>query len=77
MIEFIEDGHIYLMDGVIIPSVSEILHFIFPNKYAGIDKRILIALDILCKYKLKLKKYYSGYDPIIITFKQKITQCTI
>ena len=41
MIEFIEDGHIYLMDGVIIPSVSEILHFIFPNKYAGIDKEVL------------------------------------
>lgn len=41
MIEFIEEGHIYLMDGVIIPSVSEILHFIFPNKYAGIDKEIL------------------------------------
>ena len=29
------------MDGVIIPSVSEILHFIFPNKYTGIDKEIL------------------------------------
>ena len=41
MIEFIEEGHIYLMDGVIIPSVSEILRFIFPNKYAGIDKEIL------------------------------------
>lgn len=41
MIEFIEEGHIYLMDGVIIPSVSEILHFIFPNKYTGIDKEIL------------------------------------
>ena len=41
MIEFIEDGHIYLKDGVIIPSVSEILHFVFPDKYAGIDKEIL------------------------------------
>lgn len=41
MIEFIEEGHIYLMDGVIIPSVSEVLHFIFPDKYAGIDKEIL------------------------------------
>lgn len=41
MIEFIEEGHIYLKDGVIISSVSEILHFIFPNKYVGIDKEIL------------------------------------
>ena len=41
MIEFIEEGHIYLMDGVIVSSVSEILCFIFPNKYVGIDKEIL------------------------------------
>jgi len=41
MIEFIEEEHIYLYDGVIIPSVSEILHFIFPNKYKNIDKEIL------------------------------------
>lgn len=41
MIEFIEDGHIYLKDGVIVPSVSEILHFIFPDKYKNVDKEIL------------------------------------
>lgn len=41
MIEFIEQEHIYLYDGVIIPSVSEILHFIFPDKYKNVDKKIL------------------------------------
>lgn len=41
MIEFIEDGHIYLYDGVITPSVSEILHFIFPNKYKNVDLEVL------------------------------------
>lgn len=41
MIEFIEDGHIYLKDGIIVPSVSEILHFIFPDKYTGIPDWIL------------------------------------
>jgi len=41
MIEFLEKPHIYLVDGVITPSVSEILHFIFPDKYKGVDKRIL------------------------------------
>lgn len=41
MIDFLEEPHIYLVDGVITPSVSEILHFIFPNKYKGVDKRIL------------------------------------
>lgn len=41
MIEFIEETHTYLIDGVIVPSVSEILHFIFPDKYKGIDLEIL------------------------------------
>ena len=41
MIDFIEDGHIYLKDRIITPSVSEILHFIFPNKYKGIPESIL------------------------------------
>ncbi len=39
---FLEDGHIYLSEnGVIIPSVSEILHFIFPDKYKSIPEYIL------------------------------------
>lgn len=41
MIEFIEESHIYLYDGVIIPSVSEILQFIFPDKYKNVDLNIL------------------------------------
>lgn len=41
MVEFIEEGHIYLKDGIIIPSVSEILRYIFPNKYDGIPKCVL------------------------------------
>lgn len=41
MIEFLEEEHIYLYDGVIIPSVSEILHFIFPNKYKNVDIKTL------------------------------------
>ena len=41
MIEFIEQGHIYLVEGVITPSVSKILRFIFPKKYEGIPKWIM------------------------------------
>lgn len=41
MIEFIDKPHIYLVNGVITPSVSEILHFIFPDKYKGVSKHIL------------------------------------
>ena len=43
MLEFVEEEHLYLLDGVIIPSVSEILHFIFKNKYANVPKSILNA----------------------------------
>lgn len=32
---------------------------------------MLTALDILCKYKSKLKQYYLGYNPVIITFLTK------
>lgn len=41
MITFLEEPHIYLVDGVITPSVSEILHFIFPDKYKNVNKKIL------------------------------------
>jgi hypothetical protein len=41
MIEFIEKTHTYLVDGVIVPSVSAILHSIFPDKYKNINKNIL------------------------------------
>lgn len=41
MITFLDEPHIYLVDGIITPSVSEILHFIFPDKYKGVDKKIL------------------------------------
>ena len=41
MIEFIEEGHIYLVDGVITPSVSDLIKFIFPDKYDGVPENIL------------------------------------
>lgn len=41
MIDFLEEPHIYLVDGVITPSVSEILHYIFPDKYKGVNRKIL------------------------------------
>ena len=44
---------------------------IFVHNTEKIDNKILIALDILCKYKNKLSQYYLGYDPVIITFLTK------
>lgn len=40
-LEFYEDGHIYVCDGVIIPSITQILKYKFPHKYGGINKQVL------------------------------------
>ena len=41
MIEFLEEPHLYLKDGILVKSVTQILHLIFPDKYKGIDKKTL------------------------------------
>lgn len=41
MIEYIDQDHFYLYNGEIIPSVTQILSFIFPDKYKGIPEHIL------------------------------------
>ena len=46
MVEFIEEGHIYLVDGVIVPSVTQILHRVFPEKYEGIPKEVLTIFGV-------------------------------
>ena len=40
-LEYIDEAHIYLYEGVIIPSVSDLLKFIYPDKYKGIPEHIL------------------------------------
>ena len=54
MVEFIEDGHIYLIDGVIVPSVTQILQKVFPEKYEGIPKEVLNAKAV---YGTDVHKY--------------------
>lgn len=44
---------------------------IFVHNTRKIDDKILVALDILCKFKPRLSKYYLGYSPIVITFLAK------
>lgn len=41
MLEFIDEIHTYVLDGEIIPSVSDILKFMFPNKYKGVSEEVL------------------------------------
>lgn len=58
-IEFIEEGHIYLKSGIIIPSVSEILKKIFPNKYSNVPIRILQNKS---KYGTKVHELIEKYE---------------
>ena len=41
---------------------------IFVHNTRKINDTMLIALDILCKYKDRFVKYFIGYDPVILTF---------
>ena len=42
MIEYVDEAHLYLYNGVIIPSVSQVLREkVFPNKYKNVPKWIL------------------------------------
>ena len=40
-LEYIDETHSYLVDGVLIPSITQILKIKFGNKYAGVDKEVL------------------------------------
>jgi len=40
-IEFIEDSHTYIVDGLILPSVSEIMRTVAMKYYANIEKAVL------------------------------------
>lgn len=40
-IEYIDERHLYLVDGLILPSITQIMKVKFGNKYDGIDEEIL------------------------------------
>lgn len=40
-LEYYEDGHCYLVDGMFLPSITQILKVRFGNKYDGISKAVL------------------------------------
>ena len=41
LLEFNEDIHTYSFNGVVLPSVTQIISEIMPNKYANVNKRVL------------------------------------
>lgn len=44
---------------------------IFVHNTSKIDNDMLVALDILCKYKGRYKQFHTNYEPIKITFLSK------
>lgn len=44
---------------------------LFIHNTKEINEKTLIALDILCKYKDRVSKYYIGYTPVNISFLSK------
>lgn len=40
---------------------------IFVHNTRKINDNMLVALDILCKYKKRLVRFYQGYEPVYIT----------
>lgn len=56
-----------VLDGNMVSRKDDI--FVYNTK--KIDEKMLIALDILCKFKDRLSKYYIGYEPVVITFLTK------
>ena len=60
-LEFIENGHIYVCDGLVVPSITQMLKLKFGGKYNGVSKSVLQkasekgtmvheAIEKYCKY---------------------------
>lgn len=72
MIEYIDKEHLYLYDGVIIPSVSDILKYIFPDKYKGIDLSIIQNKAL---YGTKLHEMIQSIDEGIFVQSRGLKLC--
>lgn len=60
MVKFIDDGHYYVNSkGIIIPSVSDLVDFHFPNTYKGIPEHVLQAK---AEYGTQLHELLERYD---------------
>jgi len=60
MVKFIEDGHYYVNSkGIIIPSVSDLVSFHFPNTYANVSQSVL---DAAAEYGTFVHELLEQYD---------------
>lgn len=72
-VEYIDECHTYLCDGVIIPSVSDLLKFKFPKKYDGIPEYILSTkADFGTAIHKAIEDYERGEEPTLTPL-QKVT----
>ena len=46
ILEYIDESHTYIYDGIILPSITQILKIKFGNKYNGISKEVLQKASI-------------------------------
>lgn len=63
-VEYIDEEHLYLVNGVIVPSVTQILSKIFPNKYSNVPKEVL---DKKASFGSHIHNYIEQYENGVIT----------
>lgn len=56
-VEFFDEKHIYLVDGVITPSITQVLNVRFHSKYDGVDSKLLMNAQ-----KLGTELHHAIYD---------------
>ena len=60
-IEFLEDVHQYIVDGVCVPAVSDLIRLEYPDAYEGVPKRILKKkADYGTKVHHMIESYIAG-----------------
>lgn len=73
-LEYIDEQHIYVLDGRIIPSVSEIINIVLDNPYENIPSYILEnAAEYGTEIHLILQEYEEGKNRDFYTIMQEIT----
>lgn len=71
-IEYVEEGHVYLYKGLyIVPSVTQILEKIFPDKYKNVPRETLMRK---ASYGKTMHEYIEQYEKGIITIKLNYIQ---
>lgn len=65
-VEYFDDIHKYLVNGVIVPSVTEILQKIYPDKYKNVPRE---TLKRKAAYGTIIHNYIEQYEKGLITIK--------